>query len=205
MQIAVVGGTGMVGSRVVAEAARRGHQVTSVSRSGAPAEASEVTPLAADVTHATIAAELAARHDAVVLAIGPTRDPAGNPADFPVVLIDLVHAMKPTRLLLIGGAGSLQAAPGVRLVDTPDFPAEYKAEALAHAAALDALRALGDAGEWTYLSPAPEIAPGRRTGVYLVSDETPAGARISAEDFAVAVVDELEVPRHERRRFTVAN
>jgi uncharacterized protein len=109
------------------------------------------------------------------------------------------------RLIVVGGAGSLFAAPGVRLVDTPEFPDVYKAEALAGAASLEALKALPDAGEWSYLSPAPIIAPGERTGRYVVADDDPAGETISAEDYAVALIDEIENPAHTGRRFTVAN
>jgi putative NADH-flavin reductase len=205
MQIAVIGATGMVGSRIVAEAASRGHEVTAVSRSGAAEARPNVTPLAADITDPGAAADLAARHDVVVSAIGPSREPGGDPAAFPRTLVDLARNVKTTRLVVVGGAGSLQAAPGARLIDTPDFPEVYKAEALAGANSLDALRALDDAGEWTYLSPAPVIAPGERTGTYKVGEESPVGAQISAEDYAVALLDEIERPAHQGRRFTVAN
>jgi len=205
MQIAVIGATGMIGSRIVAEAVSRGHEVTAVSRSGAPESHPSVTPLAADVTDPAAAADLAARHDVVVSAIGPNREPGGDPAAFPRTLVDLARSVKTTRLVVVGGAGSLEAAPGIRLVDTPDFPEAYKAEALAGASSLDALRALDDAGEWTYLSPAPVIAPGQRTGAYTLGEVSPAGTRISAEDFAVALLDEIERPAHRERRFTVAN
>jgi putative NADH-flavin reductase len=205
MQIAVIGATGMIGSRIVAEAASRGYEVTAVSRSGAPEAHQNVTALAADVTAPAVAVDLAARHDVVVSAIGPSREPGGDPAAFAGTLVDLARNVKTTRLAVVGGAGSLEAAPGIRLVDTPGFPEVYKAEALAGADALDALRALDDAGEWTYLSPAPVIAPGQRTGAYTLGDDSPAGTQISAEDFAVALLDEIERPTHHERRFTVAN
>ncbi|UQX87513.1 NAD(P)H-binding protein [Jatrophihabitans telluris] len=208
MKIAVIGGTGMVGSRVVAEAATRGHQVTAVSRKGDAQASDQVTPVRADATDPGVLADLgrlAADHDVVVSAIGPSREPDGDPAAFSDTLVALAGAVKPTRLLVVGGAGSLLAAPGVRLVDTPDFPQAYKAESLAAAASLEALRSLPDSGEWVYLSPAPVIAPGTRTGRYAVSDETPAGEHISAEDFAVALIDEIERPAHHNTRFTVAN
>jgi hypothetical protein len=205
MQIAVIGATGMIGSRIVAEAASRGHGVTAVSRSGAAGVRPNVVPLAADITDPVVAADLAARHDVVVSAIGPSREPGGDPSAFAGILVDLARNVKTSRLVVVGGAGSLQAAPGVRLVDTPDFPEAYKAEALAGASSLDALRALDDAGEWTYLSPAPVIAPGERTGTYKLGEESPAGTQISAEDYAVALLDEIERPAHQGRRFTVAN
>ena len=205
MKIIVVGGTGMVGSRIVAEAAARGHEVTAASRTGTAAGTPGVTSVALDATDRHAVAALAADADAVVSAIGPSREPGGDPNAFAETLVALAAAVAPTRLAVVGGAGSLLAAPGVRLVDTPDFPEIYKAEALAGAASLEALSALELDSPWTYLSPAPVIAPGERTGRYVVADNTPAGESISAEDFAVALVDELEKPSHDRRRFTVAN
>ncbi|MBO4272932.1 NAD(P)-dependent oxidoreductase [Microbispora triticiradicis] len=112
------------------------------------------------------------------------------------------------RLVQVGGAGSLEVAPGVRLVDTPDFPEVYKKEALAGAATLALYREAGDL-DWTYVSPAAEIAPGERTGSYRLGGErllTDAEGRsfVSAEDYAVAVADLLEKGGHARERITVA-
>jgi putative NADH-flavin reductase len=205
MKIAVIGGTGMVGSRIVAEAAARGHQVTSVSRKGGAPQSSNVAVLKADVADLAAMQELAAEQEVIVSAVGPSREPGGNPSTFATTLVDLASAVSNARLIVVGGAGSLFAAPGVRLVDTPEFPDVYKAEALAGAASLESLKALPDAGEWSYLSPAPIIAPGERTGHYVVADDVPAGETISAEDYAVALVDEIEKPAHTGRRFTVAN
>jgi putative NADH-flavin reductase len=112
------------------------------------------------------------------------------------------------RVLWVGGAGSLYVAPGVQLVDTPQFPAEYKLEAQA---ARDALNRFRDEDQlaWTFVSPAPLLAPGQRTGRFrlggdqvLMDGDKPGS--ISVEDLAVAIVDELEAPRHLRRRFTLA-
>jgi hypothetical protein len=205
MRIAVIGATGMIGSRVVAEAASRGHHVTAVSRSGSVTDHPNVIARAADVTDSAVAADLAARHEVVVSAIGPSREPGGDPAAFASTLVQLARDSKTTRLVVVGGAGSLLTESGTRLVDTDDFPDAYKAEALAAAASLDELRRLQDAGEWTYISPAPVIAPGERSGVYRVGTDQPAGAKISAEDYAVALLDEIEKPAHTGRRFTVAN
>jgi putative NADH-flavin reductase len=205
MKIAVIGATGMIGSQVVAEAASRGHHVTAVSRSGHAVEHRNVTVRAADITDSGVAAELASQHEAIVSAIGPSREVGGEPAAFAATLIQLARDAKSTRLIVVGGAGSLLTESGVRLVDTPDFPEVYKAEALAAAASLEALRGLADAGEWAYLSPAPVIAPGQRTGTYRVGADNPVGAEISTEDFAVALVDEIESAAHTGRRFTVAN
>jgi hypothetical protein len=195
----------MVGSRIVAEAAARGHQVTSVSRKGGAPQSSNVAVLNADVADLDAMQELAAEHEVIVSAVGPSREPGGNPSNFAATLVDLASAVSNARLIVVGGAGSLFASPGVRLVDTPEFPDVYKAEALAGAASLESLKALSDAGEWSYLSPAPIIAPGERTGHYVVADDVPAGETISAEDYAVALVDEIEKPAHTGRRFTVAN
>mgnify|MGYP002753864882 FL=1 len=107
-------------------------------------------------------------------------------------------------MLIVGGAGSLEDAKGQRFVNSAGFPEEYKAEALAFCQILDEYRA--SAGlTWTMLSPAFNIAPGKRTGAYNTALDNPAGEAISAEDFAVALVDEAETPKHIGRRFTVAN
>jgi uncharacterized protein len=205
MNIAVIGGTGMVGSRIVSEAVARGHHVTSVSRKGGTEHADNVSVRKADAADVAALRQLAAEHDVVVSAIGPSREPGGDPSAFAGILVDLARAVSRARLIVVGGAGSLFVAPGLRLVDTPEFPEMYKVEALAGAAALEALKALPDAGDWSYLSPPPVIAPGERSGQYLVADDVPAGESISAEDYAVALLDEIEKPAHTGRRFTVAN
>jgi uncharacterized protein len=205
MKIAVVGATGMVGSRVVAEAATRGHQVTAVSRTGSASAQPNVIDRAADITNSAAATALAAEHDVIVSAIGPSREPGGDPSAFAETLAQLATDVRAARLVVVGGAGSLLFAPGVRLVDTAEFPEIYKVEALAAAESLATLQKLDDAGDWTYLSPAPVIAPGERTGSYVLGEDSPVGDTISAEDFAVALVDEIERPVHTGRRFTVAN
>jgi putative NADH-flavin reductase len=114
------------------------------------------------------------------------------------------------RLIVLGGAGSLEVAPGVRVLDTPDFREEWKPDALAQAEALDLYRSATTDVDWTYVSPAAVLEPGERTGEYrtgedrlLVDDE--GNSAISMEDFAVALVDEAESAEHVRRRFTVAS
>jgi len=110
------------------------------------------------------------------------------------------------RYLVVGGAGSLEVAPGVRLVTTPDFPAAYKAEASKGADFLDLLRTVDDL-DWTFLSPSAMFVPGERTGKFrlgrdkLLSNEN--GSSISFEDYAIALADEIENPRHVKQRFTV--
>jgi uncharacterized protein len=202
MRIAIYGGTGMIGSRVAAEAGRRGHEVTAISRAGGGPAADGVTAVAGDANSADQVAAVAANHDVVVSAIGPSRV-GGAPEEFLDAVANLIANVGPTRLIMVGGAGSLLLADGTRLMDSPDFPAVYKPEALIGATSFEQIRT--SSVNWTYLSPAPEIAPGERTGRYLVGDDSPAGGSVSAEDYAVALVDEIERPVHERRRFTVAS
>lgn len=206
MRIAVYGATGNVGSRIVAEAAGRGHRVTALSRR----EPADTLPASVGWQHGDLAdaravATVAASHDAVVTANGPSRVPGEDPFTFAALIGSVADAVGGTRLLVVGGAGSLLVAPGgPRLVDTPEFPEAYRAESLASAEALAVLRASRPDLDWTYLSPAPEIGPGERTGSYRSADETLAGSFVSYDDFAVALVDELERGEHRRARFTVA-
>ncbi|MEV3979442.1 MULTISPECIES: NAD(P)H-binding protein [unclassified Nonomuraea] len=199
MKILVFGATGMIGQRIVTELTGRGHDVTGVSRRG---------PVKGDVHDA---ATLAEGYDAVVCAIAPPRD--GTEPEPPFLaanraLIDGLRAAGVSRVLVVGGAGSLKAGPDVDLVDTPGFPEIYKKEARAARAALGLYREVTDL-DWTYVSPAAEIAPGERTGVYRIGRDdllSDADGRsfITAEDYAVAIADELEEHAHPRTRITVA-
>ncbi|WP_327090784.1 NAD(P)H-binding protein [Nonomuraea sp. NBC_01738] len=202
MNILLIGANGMIGSRVAEEARNRGHQVTGVSRSGSGGTE------AADGADPKAVAALAAGKDAVVLAVSPPRDgsdPVGPLLAAGRGAIEGARAAGVKRLIVVGGAGSLEVAPGARLVDQPEFPALYKAESLAQADLLDLVRANGDDLDWTYISPAPEIEPGERTGSYRKGYDQVIGDRISAEDYAVALVDELENNTANGRRMTVAN
>jgi uncharacterized protein len=202
MRIAIYGASGMVGSRVAAEAVGRGHEVTGVTRSGGPLP-DGVTGLQGDATDAAFAEDLAAAHDVVVSALGPSRT-GPDEGRFLRSIRTLVETLGHARLVVVGGAGSLQV-DGVRLVDAPGFPEVYRSESLLGAETLDYLRGLGEGPDWTYLSPAPEIAPGERTGSYTLGLESPVGDFVTAEDYAVALVDEIETPAHRRQRFTVAS
>jgi putative NADH-flavin reductase len=201
MKVAVIGASGRGGSRIVEELAPRGHQVTAIARQPEKIKAQAgVTAVAGDLFDAGFP-KLLAGHDAVVSAVHFS-------ASDPRKLIEAVRTAGAKRYLVMGGAGSLEVAPGVRLIDTPAFPAAYKDEASKGADFLDMLR--GESGlDWTFLSPAAEIDVGSRTGKFrlgrdqLLVDEQ-GKSRISFEDFAVAVVDELERPQHSRQRFTVA-
>ncbi|GGK58110.1 putative epimerase/dehydratase [Planomonospora parontospora subsp. parontospora] len=206
MRILLIGATGVIGSRIAAEARDRGHEVTGVTRSGAAGTRS------ADAGDSSAVAELAAGHDAVVLAIAPPRD--GSEPSAPLLaagrgVLEGLRKAGVRRLVVVGGAGSLEAAPGVRLVDTPEFPAVYKGEALAQAELLELVRAQAGDLEWTYVSPAIVIEPGERTGSYRrggdqVLADADGRSLISAEDYAVALVDELETAQAVGRRITVA-
>lgn len=200
MNVALIGATGNAGSRILAELVRRGHRATAISRNPAKVPALPgVAATAGDVFDAEGLVALVAGHDAVISSVHFT-------ASDPEKLIQAVRASGVKRYLVVGGAGSLEVAPGLKLIDAPDFPAEYKAEAAAGGAFLELLRAQTDL-DWTFLSPAAMFIPGTRTGRFrlgtdqlLVNEQ---GSSISFEDYAVALIDELERPAHARRRFTV--
>ncbi|MEU2262202.1 NAD(P)-dependent oxidoreductase [Streptomyces sp. NPDC019645] len=210
MKIVLLGATGMVGRRIAAEAVDRGHQVTCVSRSG-EAPVPGVTSTAADAGDTRRVAALAAGHDAVATALVPPRDGSEPREPFLALnraVVDAVRAAGVSRLVVVGGAGSLEVAPGEELVDQPGFPTDLRGEALAHRDVLTFYRTVGDL-DWTYVSPPAEIAPGERTGNFrlggdqLLSDDE-GRSHISAEDYAAAFVDELERNAHPRTRITVA-
>ena len=197
MKIAVYGATGHVGSAVTAEALSRGHQVTALSRSGASVGAA--FGASADLADTATFVEIANKHDVVVISAGPPRT-----GDVQIAWPnDIIASGVKARVFVVGGAGSLFAGD-VRLKDTEGFPEMYKPEAETMTSVLN-LYTASSGLDWTVLSPAPEIAPGSRTAKYVVGLESPVGSSISTEDFAVAVLDELETPAHRQERFTVAN
>lgn len=206
MKIALFG-TGMIGSRIAREALSRGHQVTVVARTpGKLPKDLAVREVRGDARDVDSIVQAVRGHDAVISAVGAgTGEQSGLLAATRALLQGVKQAGVP-RLLVVGGAGSLEVKPGVQLVDLPDFPAAYKAPALAHREVLNLVRQADL--DWTYLSPAAVIAPGERTAKFrLGGDQLVADAkgesRISAEDYAVAMVDEVEQPRHIRKRFTL--
>ncbi|MHA7306414.1 NAD(P)-dependent oxidoreductase [Arthrobacter sp. TMN-49] len=201
MKIAVYGATGMVGGQIVNESLTRGHQVTAISRKGA--EVAGADSRSADLADAQTFAEISATHDAVVLATGPSRT-GGDHHEWLLAMQTAYSSAGDTRLLIVGGAGALKV-DNVRLVDTPDFPEAYKAEAITLAAAYDAVIASPADLDWTMLAPAPLIQPGVRTGNYSIAKDSPAGDSISTQDYAAAMLDEIENPAHRRTRFTAAN
>lgn len=201
MKIAVYGATGMVGSQIVNESLTRGHEVTAISRRGS--EVAGAKSVAADQADGQSFAEIAKAHDAVILATGPSRT-GGDHAKWLAAMDTAFSNAEGTRLLIVGGAGTLEI-DGVRLLDSPDFPEAYKAEATTAATALAAVKEAPESLDWTVLAPAPVILPGERTGKYSTAKDTPAGNSISTQDYAVAMLDEIETPAHRRARFTAAN
>jgi putative NADH-flavin reductase len=200
MKIALVGASGNAGSRILKELSDRGHAVTAIARHPEKIAAlPNVTAVTGDVADRDGLAASLRGHDAV---IGSLRFRAGAPSQ----LLDAVRASGVKRYLVVGGAASLEVAPGKRLLDTPDFPAAHKPEASAAAAYLDMLKGVSDL-DWTFLSPSALFSAGERTGKFrLGKDEllrNEKGSSISYEDYAVALVDEIEHPRHIRQRFTV--
>jgi uncharacterized protein len=199
-RIALIGASGNVGTRILNELVSRNHQVTAIARdtSKVPARAG-VTAARGDVADPAGLAAVLKGHDAVVSSLRFLDTD-------PQALIDAVRASGVKRYLVVGGAGSLYVAPGKRLVDQPDFPAAYKDEATKGADFLDVLRAVDDL-DWTFISPSALFVPGERTGKFrLAKDEllvSGKGSTISYEDYAIALVDEIEKPAHVRQRFTV--
>ncbi len=199
MRIAVLGASGRAGAEIAREAAERGHKVRAIARNPEKIpEADGIEAVAGDASDPETLAALIAGSDAVISALHH---------DIPAkTLLDAVRRAHVPRLLVTGGAGSLEVAPGQRLIDTPDFPEEWKAFAMGGVTFLDALRDVEDV-DWTFFSPAALIFEGERTGTYrtsgdqLVTDEA-GESRISFADYAIAMVDELEAHRYPKARFT---
>jgi len=216
MKIALIGATGFVGAAVLAELLQRDHQVTALVRN--PAKLDQRPMLDARALDANDADGIAAAvqgHDAVISAFNPGWDAPELYDRFlkgSAAIEAGVTKSGVKRLLVVGGAGSLFVAPGVQMVDTPEFANHVPPNIIPGAkAARDALAALrgNTALDWTFLSPPALLAPGERTGRYRVGGEEllragPAPAGISVADLAVAIVDEIETPKHVRARFTVA-
>lgn len=206
MKIAIIGATGYVGSKLLTEALDRGHEVTAIVKNvgGLPSH-SRLVGRGANATDSSTLAAVVAGHDLVISAFNPGADEDGSGT---LSIIEGVKRAGVSRLLTVGGAGTLEIAPGQRVVDQPDFPAEWKEGALRTARFLDQLRE-ESALDWVFLSPAALLVPGERTGAYRVGKDqllsnAQGESRISLEDYAVAMLDEAERPRHSRERFTVA-
>jgi uncharacterized protein len=201
MKVALIGASGNIGSQILNEATSRGHQVTAVARNLDKVAAKPgVTPKRGDLADGAALADVLRGHDAIISSV---RFKMFKPEQ----LIDAVKQSGVKRLIVVGGAGTLEVRPGVALLDTPEFPAVAKEEATAGRAAFEALKKANDL-EWTFLSPSAMIGPGDRTGKFRLGADTllvgsDGKSRISIPDFAIAMVDELEQRKHVRQRFTV--
>ncbi|PAU76119.1 NAD(P)-dependent oxidoreductase [Halomonas salipaludis] len=198
--VALIGASGNAGSRILQELSDRGHQVTAIARHPERIDSLPgVVPRQGDVLDRAGLAGMLRGHDAVISSVHFATCDADT-------LIGAVRDAGVKRYLVVGGAGSLEVAPGQRLIDQPEFPEEYKVEASAGVVFLERLRDVEDL-DWTFLSPSAMFVPGERTGNFrlgkdaLLSNEN--GSSISFEDYAIAMVDELERPDHVRQRFTV--
>jgi uncharacterized protein len=231
MQIGVIGAGGTIGSRVVSEALSRGHQVTAFSRDASQIQDSRknITWKSLDVTDAEGIAAVLPGLDVLITGFGPgntAKDPAdavaraiADPNVYPRAATALLTALDShprTRLIVIGGAASLEVRPGLVFTESGDLlydaidrfglPREYAKVMHAHGEALNLFRTSNRL--WTYFSPAIDIAPGERTGRFRIGGDQPVmdadgRSHISAEDAAVALIDEAELPRFIQRRFTI--
>lgn len=211
MKIALIG-AGYVGGQILKEALDRGHQVTVILRHPEKLEPHpQVNAVRGDVFDVEGLSRSLEGHDAVISAYNPgASHPNSGKLQFQGTLNTMAAAKKAgvQRFLVVGGAGSLEVAPGVQLVDTPQFPQEWKAAASGLRDVLTEIRKEKEL-DWTFFSPAVLLQPGERTGKFrlggdqVLTDEKGPG-RISTADYAVAMLDELENPKHIRRRFTAA-
>ncbi len=212
MKIALIGATGFVGSALLNEALSRDHQVTAIVRNAAKLPRQpKLDARSVDVFDTSALAAALVGHDALIVSYSPgIANPAlrGDMARGTASILAAARQARVPRLLAVLGAGSLEVAPGVMALDTPDFPAAWKDIA---EATRDFFNLLRDEKElsWTALSPAFELAPGERTGKYRTGGDkalfdTEGKSRISTADYAVAMLDEVETPKHIGQRFSVA-
>ena len=210
MKIALAAATGKIGRQIAAQAIARGHDVTAIVRrdTDLPPEldGARIVIAALDDHDALVAAVRG--HDVLASAYGPQTGAESTLMDVSDALIAAAREAGIPRVVVVGGAGSLEVAPGVQLVDVPDFPAAYKPVALAHRDALKRYQAADDLA-WTFFSPAAEIGPGEARGQFrtqigaLLADADGKSA-ISYADYADAFVAELEQARHPRQIITAA-
>jgi hypothetical protein len=201
-RVALIGASGNVGSRLLAELVSRGHTVTGIARNPEAIQTGpRVTAVKGDVNEGAALAKVLAGHDVVVSAV-PFRNTD------PDVLIGAVRSSGVKRYIIVGGAASLMNAEGQRLLDTPAL-AKFKEspEPAGGARFLEAIRTVTDL-DWTFFSPAVNFAPGQRTGKFRLGGDTvvtdaQGQSRVSMEDYAMALVDEMEKPSHIKRRFTI--
>ena len=210
--IAIIGGTGYAGGHIATEALGRGHQVISVSRNAPSDPPADVEVRTASIEDEAVISQLFADADVVVIAINGAVGDQPYLVNFVPRLLALA-AEHDARLGVVGGAGSLHVAPGGPLViDLPQFPDEFKAEASSQAQVLEALRTAETSADWFYVSPAAYFgahSPGQRTGNYRTGDDevlvtdAEGNSAIGGADFAIAFIDEIEKSAHHQGRFTV--
>ena len=210
MNIGVIGATGRIGQRIVAEALQRGHNVTAFTNRVAkiPADKGKVAWKTADVLNADSVRAAMHGQDVLISSYGPAM--GADPKPIAAAAENLLKAGEKNpkvRVLMVGGAGSLEVAPGKTVIDSGMIPKEWIAIPIAHKEALDVFKK-NSTVNWTYFSPAGSIQPGERTGKFrLGGDQLVVGengkSEISMEDYAIAMLDEVEKPRYQRKRFTV--
>ncbi|WP_035054091.1 NAD(P)-dependent oxidoreductase [Andreprevotia chitinilytica] len=210
MKIALVAATGNIGSHIAQQALKRGHEVTAIVRSNKPLPDNlhGVRPVLASLDDQAALVEAIRGHDVLASAFGPGSADASAVVDAAKALVAAARAAGVRRLVVVGGAGSLEVAPGLQLVDAPNFPPQYKAYALAHRDALAVLKAADDL-DWTFFAPAAEIGPGEqrgtfRTGANSLISSADGHSQISYGDYADAFVAEIEQPKFVKQIATVA-
>lgn len=211
MKIALLGATGFVGSALLNEAIDRGHTVTAIVRHPEKFEKRErLVAKAGDVYDTAILATLIQGNEAVISAFNPGWKDPNLYEDQVRGTASIINAVKQAgikRVLWVGGAGGLEVKPGVRVVDSPDVPAWVRPGSLATMNALEQLQKEPEL-EWSFLAPSAQLQPGTRTGKFRLGKDqllidANGQSRISVQDYAVAMIDELENPAHIRQRFTV--
>jgi putative NADH-flavin reductase len=207
MKVALYGSTGKAGSRILKELVSRGHRVTAIARNPAKLEGvAAITTKKDDLSDVNRTAEAIRGVDAVISAYGPPLDNTDEIVEVTKRQVEAVKRAGNPRLLVVGGAGGLNVAPGVTLLDSGYLPDAYKPIATSHVRALNVLKTSDI--DWTYLAPAAYFEPGERTGKFrLGKDELIANekqeSRVSMEDYAIALVNELEKPEHRKQRFSI--
>ncbi|MBW3698252.1 NAD(P)-dependent oxidoreductase [Vibrio sp. T187] len=211
MKIAVLGASGWIGSHIAEEAKSRGHEVVALVRDPSRLEVADVEVRSFDLQDIqTGLAQAVTGVDAVIASIGGRA--AGNHDIVKSTARELLAILPSTdanRLLWVGGAGSLEVAPNVKLVTIPEFPDEYKSESLAQDEALDVFKQSNSDVNWTFVSPAAEIFPGDklsqyRTGGDQLLTDAEGNSKISVADYAIAMIDELEAGKYPRQRIGFA-
>lgn len=214
MKVAIIGATGFLGSNLVKEAASRGLEVTAIARNVDKITDGKVNKVSVDVNNVEELARALVGHDAVISAFNAGWTNPNLYSDFIAGSKAIQQAVKLSgvnRLIVIGGAGSLYVAENLQLVDTPTFPDEYKAGATPARDYLTILKEEKDL-DWVFFSPAIEMHAGLtigRTGKYRLGKDNPVFdeknvSKLSGEDVAVVILDEVENPNHHRERFTAA-